>query len=333
MVPELPPVFQPDFDDALPAGHRLRERVVAAQLDQAAQLQDLSLAHTLLVVRGLEAHGAVGQHHGAQMLHADVGHGAVVRGVRAQMRDAHGEPLDLPGADAVRADQFQQRIERGLDRRADRPALDVGVHDLVALAQVARELFRVGRVPVGDEEVALARKNVLDAGEAMRDHGRRLHAVARGHAAEVEGLLDVRLVPHPAGDAGSLLRRVGKQMPHAALIQFREGARSRSCAERRPEAVRRMARGAELDRVQRLRQPAADVVAERDRAKERRAAGALAFRHGERRSDDPAARVRLRGRMRIVGLVGVAEHAVRERRIDRACHDAAAHDRGFFRPA
>ena len=141
--------------------------------------------------------------------------------------------------------------------------------------------------------------------------------------------------------AGELFKAMtGVQMVHIpykgaqpALIQFREGARSRSCAERRPEAVRRMARGAELDRVQRLRQPAADIVAERDRAKERRAARALAFRHGERRSDDPAARVRLRGRMRIVGLVGVAEHAVRERRIDRACHDAAADDRGLFRPA
>src|SRR5436309_1583894 len=73
MVPELPTVFQPDFDDALPAGHRLRERVVAAQLDQAAQLQDLRLAHALRVVRGAEAHRTVGEHHGAQMLHADVG--------------------------------------------------------------------------------------------------------------------------------------------------------------------------------------------------------------------------------------------------------------------
>ena len=186
---------------------------------------------------------------------------------------------------------------------------------------------------VSHEEVALARKNVLDSGESVRDHRRRLHAVPRGHAAEVEGLLDVRLVPHPAGDAGGLLRRVGKQVPHAALVQFREGARSGRRPESRPEAVRRMARGAELDRVQRLRQPAADIVAERDRAKERGAAGALAFRHGERRSDDPAARVRLRGRMRIVGLVGVAEHAVRERGIGRGRHGAAAHDRGLLRAA
>src|SRR5258706_14581036 len=45
MVPELPPVFQPDFDDALPAGHRPGERVVADELHAAAQLEDLGLAH------------------------------------------------------------------------------------------------------------------------------------------------------------------------------------------------------------------------------------------------------------------------------------------------
>src|SRR5260221_4211728 len=257
MVPELPPVFQPDFDDALPAGHRPGERVVADELHAAAQLEDRAIAHASRVVRGLESHAAVREHHGAQVLHADIGHMAVVGGVRSEMGDAHDEPLDLPGAYALRADQFQQRIERGLDRRSDRPALDVGVHDLVALAELARELRRVGRVPVGDEEIALARKDVLDAGEAVRDHRRRLHAVARGHAAEVEGLLDVLFVAHPAGDAGVLLRRVGKLMPHAALVQLRERARGRGRPEGRPDAVPRMSHTAELDGVQRLRHPAA----------------------------------------------------------------------------
>src|SRR5205809_5708611 len=64
MVPELAPVFQPDFDDALPAGHRLSERVVADELHALAQLQDLRLAHALRVVRGAEAYRTVGQHHG-----------------------------------------------------------------------------------------------------------------------------------------------------------------------------------------------------------------------------------------------------------------------------
>jgi len=58
----------------------------------------------------------------------------------------------------------------------------------------------------------------------VRDHRGRLNAVARGHPAEIEGLLDMLFVAHPAGDARGLLRRVGKQMPHAALVQPREGA-------------------------------------------------------------------------------------------------------------
>src|SRR5204863_8570853 len=64
MVPELPPVFQPQFDDTLPAGHRRGELIVADELDAAAQLQDLRLAHALCVVRGPEAHGPSGEHPG-----------------------------------------------------------------------------------------------------------------------------------------------------------------------------------------------------------------------------------------------------------------------------
>src|SRR5260221_10637739 len=89
MVPELPPVFQPQFDDALPAGHRPGERVVAGELHAAAQLEDLRRSHALFVVRGPESHAAVGEHHGAKVLHADIGHRPVIRGVRPEMRHAH----------------------------------------------------------------------------------------------------------------------------------------------------------------------------------------------------------------------------------------------------
>src|SRR5256885_17187555 len=105
---------------------------------------------------------------------------------------------------------------------------------------------------VRHEEVALARKNVLDAGESMRDHRCRLHAVARGHAAEVEGLLDMLFVAHPAGEAGSLLRRVGKQVPHAALVEAGEVARWGGLPDGGPEPERRVVRGAEMDRLPRL---------------------------------------------------------------------------------
>jgi hypothetical protein len=64
----------------------------------------------------------------------------------------------------------------------------------------AHQPLRVRRTPVGDEEVAFARKHVVHAAEALRHHGRRGDAVARRHAAEVERLLDVLLVAHPARD-------------------------------------------------------------------------------------------------------------------------------------
>src|SRR5438309_1871014 len=60
------------------------------------------------------------------------------------------------------------------------------------------------------------------------------------------------------------------------------------------------------------------------------AARARAGRVREGRRDAPASRVRLRRRMRIVGLVGVAEHAVGERGMGRARRDAAAGDRSLF---
>ena len=55
----------------------------------------------LLVVRGVESHRAVEQHHRAHVLHADVGHVPVVRGVRALVRHAHHHFLDLVGFQPV----------------------------------------------------------------------------------------------------------------------------------------------------------------------------------------------------------------------------------------
>ena len=60
--------------------------------------------------------------------------------VVAPVCDPHHEAVDGVGFDAVGADKLQQRVERRLDRRADGPALDVRVHDLVAAAEAARQL-------------------------------------------------------------------------------------------------------------------------------------------------------------------------------------------------
>ena len=90
-----------------------------------------------------------------------------------------------------------------------------------------------------------------------------------------------------------------------------------------------MAVGAELVGVERLRQAAADVVAERHRAQQRRAVAPLALGHGKRRRNNAAARMRLRRRMRVIGLVGVGEHAVRQRGIGGSGDDRAADHAGL----
>ena len=65
-------------------------------------------------------------------------------GVRALVRDAHDDSLDVVGFDCVLADEIEQRIERRLDRRADRPALDVGVHDFVTSSPSSRDRATAG---------------------------------------------------------------------------------------------------------------------------------------------------------------------------------------------
>jgi hypothetical protein len=68
----------------------------------------------------------------------------------------------------------------------------------------------------------------------------------------------------------------------------------------------------------------ADVVAERDGADEARPVDAVLLAHRQRRRHDRAAGMRLRRRMRVVGLVRMGEHAVGERGFNRSADDGAA---------
>ena len=69
-----------------------------------------------------------------------------------------------------------------------------------------------------------------------------------------------------------------------------------------------------------------DVVTERHRAQEMPPVDAERFAHGERRRHHGAAGMGQRGRVRVVGLVGVRQHAVGERGLDRpAQHVGADH--------
>ena len=236
------------------------------------------------------------------------------------------------GTDAVRANQLQQPVQRRLYRRTHRPALDVGAHDFIAAAKFFDEFLRLRRFAdapffvVSVIEIALARQCVFNTGEAVRHHCGCGGAVARGHAAEVEGFFDVFLVAHPARHAGSLLHGVRQQV--SALIVIQLGERARRCcrAEHRAEAVRGMAGFTKIMRVQRQRQAAAHIVAQRHGAQQLRAVAVLAFAHRQRGGHHATARMRERRRVRIVGLVGVSQHAVGQRRVFRRGHKLAADD-------
>src|SRR5438105_2395087 len=73
----------------LPARHRPRELIVSAPMHLLSHRLHLAVAHALVVVRSFEAHGAVQDHDRAKMLHADVGHSAIVRRIGALVRHAH----------------------------------------------------------------------------------------------------------------------------------------------------------------------------------------------------------------------------------------------------
>jgi hypothetical protein len=74
-----------------------------------------------------------------------------------------------------------------------------------------------------------------------------------------------------------------------------------------------------------------DVVAERHRAQQPCAVDAALLADRERRRYHGAARMRQRRGMGIVGLVGMRQHAVSERRLDRTREQVAADDGGHAR--
>ena len=96
-------------------------------------------------------------------------------------------------------------------------------------------------------------------------------AVARGHAAEVEGFFDVIGVALPGGDSGGLLRGVGKQPAHLLGVEAGGASGGGGRAEGAGDGMR-AAMGVDhvLQLAQRDGDARADVVAERDRAQELR---------------------------------------------------------------
>ena len=140
-------------------------------------------------------------------------------------------------------------------------------------------------------------------------------------------------VSHPARDTRRLLGGKREQMAHFALAKSCQGASRRSRAEHRSEAVCRMAVLTELIGVEGQCQPAADVVTERHCAQQRRAASSFALRHRQGSGDNAAAGMSQRRRMRVVGFVGVREHAVGQCGVYDGRNEVTADHRCFFDPA
>ena len=95
---------------------------------------------------------------------------------------------------------------------------------------------------------------------------RRGHAVARAHAGEVEGLLDVLRVALPAPEAGYLLRGVRERVAHLRLVERASDAAAADGAQRRAHAFGAAVRRPHANRV---RAPSGSGSTSRSRARRR----------------------------------------------------------------
>jgi hypothetical protein len=133
--------------------------------------------------------------------------------------------------------------------------------------------------------------------------------------------LVLAVVALPGEDAGHLLRGVETQRgsrskDRGGRAGFERGAHAFDAAVD-PRAARLAERGQEAT---------AQVEAEHHRPHERRARRARPLGHRERGRYRRAPGVRLGERVEVVGLVGVREHAVRERGVDRGGDDVGGRD-------
>ena len=92
-------------------------------------------------------------------------------------------------------------------------------HHLVTLTELVHDEGRVVLWYECLKEAVGARQDVVDAGPARVNKKRSRHAVARGHAAEIEGLLDVIGIALPGREARCLLGSVRQQPSHLLCIE------------------------------------------------------------------------------------------------------------------
>ncbi len=179
----------------------------------------------------------------------------------------------------------------------------------------------------------LAFEHVGHAAESGLRHHRRGHTVARAHAGEVEGFLDVLEIAFPAPHARDLLDGIRQDVPHGLLIQAGHRRGGSGGADGGAHAFGAAMRRAHVIGAEREQPPATQVVAECDRANELGTRPILPFADRERGRDRGTTRVRFRDGLEVVGLVRVGEHRVHERRVDRGRPEVGRENRGFRRAA
>ena len=136
-----------------------------------------------------------------------------------------------------------------------------------------------------------------------------------GHAAEVEGLLDMVGVAPPAGIAGGLLHAVGQHGGALPRVETQQRRRRGNRAEQPAHAVRAVVLVEEAFAAQGAGDARPDVVAHGHGAQERGTARADPVGHGQRRRHHGTAGMGQRGGVGVVRLVGMGHHAIGQR-----CH-------------
>ena len=160
-------------------------------------------------------------------------------------------------------------------------------------------------------------QGVGDAGEAGLHHDGGGDSVAGAHPQEVEGLLHVLQVPGPAPDAGYLLGRVGEGVPHPGLVQPGDGCGGGGAAHCRAGALGAAVVAPHQVRAQGQQEPATQVVTQHHGPQQLLAGAVLPLGHSQGCRQHRTAGMGLGNRLEIVGLVGVAEHPVHQRGVDR----------------
>ena len=145
---------------------------------------------------------------------------------------------------------------------------------------------------------------------------------------EDQRFFDVLGVALPRRDSGSLLRGVIENEAHLTRVEAGRASSRRGGTEIFGDAVRAAVRfHLILQRAERRGDARAHVVAKRHGAQKMGPADAELFACRERRGNGRATRMRMRGRVRIVGFIGMREHPVRHRGFQRTAHDVRGRDR------